>query len=358
MILNAAVLETKGERDMNSTISENFSLINYTFDLLIEGNNSIYNCVYENAKVQNVVTENVDINNVIVKMFGAILKWFKGLLQKVLNTFINFIIEIGATGKGTWAIMLKKYENKIKNFRGTLNYNNPLHIYTNLDANTPPPDLNESLKAYSSTLLGTMSEINAIDPSDEDSIRFKLSDLANDPIYDPDRVLDQFRGDLIGVPEGIKEEEFNKRVYNYFTNGGKPIENAKIVDTGDGYIYRTYYLTFKDGDKQLKKIKKENNAMQKSAEAAIKSIEKKLCNPSAKIKKNTEWKKQAEEDVKTITKNAVNILQQKCQTISIVYGQKMDAITQQKVQSKKILIAVIEAIKKEEGRNLVNGLSR
>ena len=295
MIINREVLNSKPVREERCT---DIDLFEYTLETASIMNNDII-----------LFTESIGGKGKKIIDFGAIINAIiEGLInaiKKIFRKFFAFLAELASIGS-SFEIELRSFKDKIKALDKSVNIDFPYYEFTNLDEGFPPFDIYDKI-----TKLVTPTNLQS---------EFALEDKRN-----------TFRAMLLKNKES-KDSDYAVTLFNFFRNGGTPNSNLTIPGN---IIYDKFYTPYIDARKELSKIKKEEDNVEKN----IRQIKMKIKKEISSSKFNTEDSTKSIE----LQRQVCTCLDLISQDLLIFYGQKLQAYKDYKLQSRKVLVCAIKA---------------
>lgn len=325
MIINREALNIKKE----NTIDYNTDLFEYTLELTRTMNDDI--CLFTEA-VGNGEKKIFNFEGII----NAILDALFSAIKKLFRKFLALLAQLASMGS-SFEIELRAYKERIKAFTGNVRLDFPYYEYSNLGEDIPGHDIYQGIHdilefyaaKYSTFINQGGSAVSAIS---------KLESEIN-PAYEQNK----FRNRLLGRKNDFETNcsDFARLVSEYFKSGND-IPRENIVIDGSR-VYHAFYEPYVDSKKEINKIKKEQNNVEREIKQVKSTINKNYFDMS-KIRQF------AEADQSTLTQSIAAIQRKLCTSVDLMcqdlllfYGQKLQAYKDFKAQCRKILVLTIKA---------------
>lgn len=331
------ILESKKLASANdNTINKNNEFIfeNYLQYILDESNNFTVHLLDESItySLNELFSLKEFIKKFVTETINHILEGFVKIVEKLWTEFEVFFVNNFINN----SITLTNLKSKLLNYNNDLDLNIfPITYYdfTNLDLGNSYTsfrnEIDTELKHFRDDLF-RLSNINNYEELVSD-----LTETIELSSHDKDSI-DQLRGSILGYLNPVSEDNFRAELFNYFTNGGKPVEKFSFSNNEIRNIAK-YYYNYKT---TLFKTKREKINMQSDARAAQKEIKKENLRDNIRINNSNDCTNM----FSTIVKNRTSYIQEICNLYIIVFGVKMEVLSKQHKLYKQILMKVVDDI--------------
>lgn len=324
MIINRDVLNTTHTKTEN--ITENFNMFEYTLEVAGVFNDDISLFMESFGDGKHKV---FDFEAIIKAIIDAFINAIKSLFRK----FLALLAKLASMGS-SFEIELRAFKERIKAFRGEVKIDFPYYYYSNLGEEYPT-DIYELIynlidrtdKEYNEALKSMALGID------------KLADL--EAKLNPQLEIAKYRGMLFNTRDIYSGQDFAKDVYNFFrSNNEVPFDKLTL----DGSkIYNEVYEPYVNAKKEIAKIEKEKNKIERNAGKVRNIIHKDYFNANL-INYDTADRQKLEQSTLAIERKLCTITDLMFQDALLVYGQKLQAYKDFRLQCRKVLIATIQAV--------------
>jgi len=295
MIINREVLNSKPVREERNT---DIDLFEYTLETASVMNNDIM-----------LFTESIGVKGKKIFDFGAIvtaiIDALINALKKLFKKFLAFLADLASMG-ASFELELRRFKDKIKALDKPVTIDFPYYEFTNLENESDNKKIYDDI-----TKLVTPTSLQS-----EFVVKSKQSTFRN----------------ILLNNKYSEDGDFVVTLFNFFRNGGTPNNTVSIPG---GVIYDKFYIPYIDARKELSKIRREED-----------NVEKDMYQTKMKIKKEISSKFDTEKD----PNKSVDLQRQACtcldlisQDLLIYYGQKLQAYKDFKLQCRKVLVCAIKA---------------
>lgn len=296
MIINREVLNSKPVREERCT---DIDLFEYTLDIAKVMNNDIM--IFTEGVIGGKNKKIFDFGAIVSAIIDALINALKKLFKK----FLAFLAELASMGS-SFEIELRRFKEKIKALDKPVVVDFPYYEFTNLENESDNKKIYDDISK-----LVTPANLQS-----EFVVKSKQSTFRN----------------MLLNNKYSEDSDFVVALFNFFRNGGTPNNTVSIPGN---IIYDKFYIPYIDARKELSKIKKEED-----------NVEKNMYQTKMKIKKEISFKFDTEKDPNKsidLQKQACTCLDLISQDLLVYYGQKLQAYKDFKVQSRKVLVYAIKA---------------
>lgn len=316
-------------------VNENESLFIYSLNLLRESDNNI-NEMLKRIHIGAIMSESK--NEYYIKEFSIgdtiknIIDWFIKMIQQIWGKFKSMFQKVVYSDE-----TIKKYEDKLRNMKGSFNIDFERYNYTCFDADIPSINLKTQFNTDYNDLIGKLEAIRELTTKQERIYRMQViesevSAQAKDPAY-----FDKVRQTTLGLPYMVSSNNYAEELFNRFRDGGNYISSK--IDRVQISIILDRYLKSKDLKKQLEESKKDTI---KSAE----DVKNKIGRLSLQKLNTVYVPYDMEEEI--LFNKIINIktgeVNDICNIFVMAFSAKLDAVKEAIAQDKKILFEAIKFI--------------
>lgn len=331
MIMNREVLlNTK----QNIDSLENLDMFEYTLEVAGVMNDDISS--FMEAVTGNIGNKKFSIGFDFGKIVSSILDALWSALKKLFRTFLSFLAQLASMGS-SFEIELRQFKERIKAFNGNVSLDFPYYEYTNLSGEYPSFNVYQAIEnivEYYKTEYD--KRINQ-----GGSAVYLMAELDNK--IEAANEQNKFRNLLFGVKDFSKDCSDYARLLNEWFRNQNTTPRNDVVLPGN-IIYNNYYIPYVDSRKEINKIKKEENNVDRN----IKQIKNKISRSYFDLSKinqfATEDQDKLMQSVGSIQRKLLASVDLMCQDLLLMYGQKLQAYKEFKTQSRKVLVLAIKAI--------------
>lgn len=331
MIMNKEVLlNTKHNIDS----LENIDMFEYTLEVAGVMNDDISS--FMEAVTGNIGNKKFSIGFDFGKILSSILDALLSALKKLFRTFLAFLAQLASMGS-SFEIELRQFKERIKTFNGNITVDFPYYEYTNLSSEYPSFNVYESIE---NIVEYYKSEYDKRINQGGTAI-FLIHELDNK--INPATEQNKFRNLLFGSRDFSTDHSDYARELNEWFRGQNTTPRNDVVLPGNR-IYNDFYLPYVDSRKEINKIKKEENNVDRN----IKQIKSKIQRSYFDLSKINQFAAEDQDkliqSVGSIQRKLLTSIDLMCQDLLLMYGQKLQAYKEFKTQSRKILVLTIKAV--------------
>lgn len=327
MIINREVLNnTKSKKE---SYTENMDMFEYTLELAGNMNDDI-SLFMESVNISFTGGKKIfDFEAILNAIINAFINAIKALFRR----FLALLAKLASMGS-SFEIQLRAYKEKIKAYRGDVTVHFPYYHFSNIHEGYPSFNVYEQIN---SIITRYDTEYNEIMSHGALSVS-KLGELEGK--IDVQNEQAKFRGTLFNTSSIYSGTDFAKDAFSFFrSNNDMPLDQYTVTNQE----VHQYYEDYINANKEIRKIEKEKN-----------DIEKKMNNIKGRIKKDyfkaalTNFaeadRQKVEQSTVAIQRKICTIVDLMCQDILLVFGQKLQAYKDYKIQGRKVLVSTIQAI--------------
>lgn len=339
MIFSVDTIKESANKSLpRNTVTESFSDFSFFESTLMgiidEQSEFEYtiSCVCEGLVGDKVVSKikSIKISDIISKIFD----WFINAIKKLNDIFIGLLVKLINKDK-----RIKLYGKKIQNYMGSIVYNHPYFIYTNIITDNGFASFEEDIKRETETLVQCVNDLTQY--TNTETLSNVLSTIKDETARYADD-LSIIRGKIVGKNRLVQSTEFGEELFMYFRNGSsKPTSTHNHTITPDGI--QKAYNDYNSLDKQKLIVQRESKKLTSKANEQ----KKKIC--STKITDFVD-KSIVDRNVLNTYKGIVDIkcrkLKDICDIYRIYYSARLEAINNFNKQNETILTDVISEIVK------------
>jgi hypothetical protein len=306
-----------------------FSIFSYSLSLMNEANLEIINSM----ESIGIITEasgdkKYNFDGILQAIVDAICNVLKYILGKILS----LLVKLGSYGK-SFELEIRAFKEKLTTYHGYLRFED-YYEFTHIDdfenypndkiVNTLREDINNYIEKFKSLVNKnkTFAEL-----------QFNIANIK--PDVDTDASV--FRYELLGrkdsrYSEPMSDEIFNNECFKLFRNGqDNPYETADL--TAKHLMERVYEPYVKGGSNQ-RRIKSENERIQKDIKKAVKSIDKTAIDVS---RFSISEQQTILQSYAQVQQAICELFNRKCKDVVTMYSAKLQAYKDFQVQSRRIL---------------------
>lgn len=317
------------------TVNENESLFIYSFNLLRDSDNNI-NEMLKKIHIGAILSESK--NEYYLKEFSigdtikTIIDWFIKMIQQIWGKFKSMFQKIVYNDE-----TIKKYEDKLRNLKGSFNIDFERYNYTCFDADIPSINLKTQFNTDYNDLIGKLESIRDLKSKQERIYRMQVvesevSTKSKDPAY-----YDKVRQITLGLPYMVSSDNYAEELFNRFRDGGS-FRSSKI-DRIEVSIILDRYFKSKEIKKQLEESKKETIKSADDVKSKIGRLSLQKLN-SSYVPYDMEEEVLFNKIINTKTGEVSNV----CNIFVMAFSAKLDAVKEAIAQDKRILFEAIKYI--------------
>lgn len=331
MIMNREVLlNTK----QNVDSLENLDMFEYTLEVAGVMNDDISS--FMEAVTGNIGNKKFSIGFDFGKIVSSILDALWSALKKLFRTFLAFLAQLASMGS-SFEIELRQFKERIKAFNGNVTLDFPYYEYTNLSDEYPSFNVYQSIENIveyykteydkrinqGGTAIYLMAELdNKIDAANEQN---------------------KFRNLLFGSKDNSTDCSDYARLLSEWFRAQNTTPRNDVVLSGNR-IYNDFYIPYVDSRKEIKKIQREENNVDKNIKQIKSKIQRNYFDLTKINQFATEDQDKLMQSVGSIQRKLLTSVDLMCQDLLLMYGQKLQAYKEFKTQSRKVLVLTIKAI--------------
>lgn len=316
-------------------VKENESLFIYSLNLLRESDNNI-NEMLKKIHIGAILSESK--NEYYLKEFSigdtikTIIDWFIKMIQQIWGKFKSMFQKIIYNDE-----TIKKYEDKLRNLKGSFNIDFERYNYTCFDADIPSINLKTQFNTDYNDLISKLESIRDLKSKQERIYRMQViesevSTRSKDPAY-----YDKVRQITLGLPYMVSSDNYAEELFNKFRDGGS-FRFSKI-DRIEVSIILDRYLKSKEIKKQLEESKKETIKSADDVKSKIGRLSLQKLNFSY-VPYDMEEEILFNKIINTKTGEVSNV----CNIFVMAFSAKLDAVKEAIAQDKRILFEAIKYI--------------
>jgi len=341
MIINREVLNSNYNKKESYTDRD---LFEYTLEVASEMNDDI------SMFMEGIVDFNRSTSGKKIFDFGAIINAiFNALweaIKKIFKQFLALLAHLASMGS-SFEIELRRFKDKIQAMdKEQVKLDFPFYRFTNLDKDNCPnlrkveEIVNSLVERYDNGFAQAMKQVKAVgnkDLSGYVSYKFPdLEELNSRLIVDNERNI--MRNYLLGGKGTDDCGDFAKRLFVLFRGSETPINGITLTGRE---IYNNYYLPYVNYNADVKYVK----SQQAEVEKTIKNIKRKVENKFSTDPNTGEasMNEQINQVRIQIQRKICTVLDLMSQDILMMYGQKLQAYKDNKLQCRQVLVAAIKA---------------
>lgn len=333
MIINKNILfagEEVTHYEEASILSTNFS--RYTLDLMIESNTELIKSLSESGIMLHEFA-GFDFE----KVMSDIVQIFCNMMDDLTDKFSEIMGKI-STIDLTFDSLAKKIMPSIESYPGDIQIPD-CYIFTNLEfdkfsdlelKNIFKNSANRYIDGFNKAVNATKS-YNAI-----------INDISvND--FDVQATISKFRAQLLHIKDftdPISDDTFNAECFKTFRNG---MTAAGTVNMNGKGIAKFIYEPYMNTNELIKNTKKENKFIQDSCKSARKEIS---SFSSAVSEKFTDYERNdVYQKMTDLQRKICDLFDKECRDVITLYGAKLQAYKDFRLQAKRIIAKAIDTIK-------------
>ena len=333
MIINKNILfagEETTHYEEASMLSTNFS--HYALDLMIESNTELIKSLSESGISLNEFNgfnfEKVisDITQIFCDIIDDLVNKFSDTMGKIFNIDLTF------------NLTAKKNIPNIESYSGDIQIHD-CYIFTNLEPDKfPDLELKNNFKTSINRYIDEFNKaVNATK-----SYNAIINDIALNN-FDVQNTISKFRAKLLHIKDftdPISDDVFNAECFKIFRNGMTSTGTVNMNGKGiSKFIYEPYMNT----NELIKNTKKEKNFIQDSCKSAQKEIS---SFSSAVSEKFTDYERNdVYQKMTDLQRNICDLFDKECRDVITLYGAKLQAYKDFRLQAKRIIVKAIDTIK-------------
>jgi hypothetical protein len=333
MIISREVLNAKPKEKFN----ENFDIFGYTLEAVSEMNDSI------SSFMDDMLLESVGKKRKIIDfeaIINAIIEAFINAIKKLFRKFLAFLAQLASMGS-SFEIELKAFKDRIKYFNGTVKVSNAMFYFANLDDRIPPSDVFEFPKGVIALYNDKFNDC----VKTPTSAASKLAELESKIVIEDE--VNKFRNYILGGRGSEAFDNFSADCFRYFRSGNDYPVNDQTLQGRD--IYDHYYLPYIDSKAEIKKVEQEQRRVEKIMNVVKASIKKENFKDPDASYRDAAYLSQLEQATAGIQRKLCTIVDLMCQDLLILYGQKLQAYKDFRIQCRGILLDTIKACIVQKG---------
>lgn len=326
MIIDKEVLNIKRENNVDYT---KIDLFEYTLEVAAVMNDDI--SVFMEA-MGSPKKKIFDFEGIINAIIDALIN----AIKKLFGKFLAFLAQLASMG-ASFEIELRAFKEKIKAFTGDVRLDFPYYEFTNLDESVPGHDIYESIEDI---LQFYAAQYDTFISRGGFAVH-SISEL--DSKIKPDYEQNKFRNRLFGRKNDFDTDcsDYAVKLNTFFRNNNDTPINGVVLS--GSRIYKDFYIPYVDAKGEIRKIKREQNNIEKEIRVIKQHINKNYFDLS-KINQFSA------EDQSTLTASVTSIQRKLCTAVDLMsqdllmfFGQKLQAYKDFKAQCRKVLVLTIKA---------------
>lgn len=254
-------------KSFEAPIANNNSLFIETLQLLVQENIQ-FQISMNNSKI-NSISESINATDILKSLIKKID--FKKIITNILKKFIEILDKLGKEVEVFFATLvnqntvIKHYKKDLQNFEKEVYFSDRRYIYTNLGMNTSYTTYKSELNKEYSALILNLTELSKF--KTYEGLYNIIEKITNDCDTTQSNI-EQICGEVLGSFEPIKAEDFPKKAFNYFRNGGIEIGESKLLPEE----IRKACDEFFNYSKNIKRLQKDKSDMKAESQRIQKEI--------------------------------------------------------------------------------------